>query len=146
MFTYGFQCLSISKPSLQYMGRTQPNQVKISLGLRKYPRSTPLIRALSIQKPSQLYEVYTCSLDLLRSHLSNGERGRNFYSHLLNYVNEGSLKPGNNCNRVAMCKQICSRISMYRYVLDDDYRLQYKRRLETYSDIDGVADSLQFLN
>ena len=36
-------------------------------------------------------------------------------------------------------------ISLYRYVLDDDYRLQYKRQLKTYSDLDGVADSLQFL-
>ncbi len=54
---YGFQCLSISKISLQYMDRTQANLVKISLGLRKHSRSTPLLRALSIQKPSKLYEV-----------------------------------------------------------------------------------------
>ncbi len=72
------------------MDRTQATLVKISLGLRKDSRSTPLLRALSIQKPSKLYKVY--SLDLLRSHLSNGARGRNFYSHLLNYANEGALK------------------------------------------------------
>ncbi len=90
------------------------------------------------------------SLDLLRSHLSNDAKARNFYSHLLNYCtgNEGSLNPGNNCNLVTRyIKQICSKdgISLYRYVLDDDYRLQYKRQLKTYSDLDGVADSLQFL-
>ncbi len=89
------------------------------------------------------------SLDLLRSHLSNGAKGRNFYSHLLNCCtgNEGFLNPGNNCNLVTRCKQICSTkgISLHRYVLDDDYRLQYKRQLKTYSDLDGVADSLQFL-
>ncbi len=82
-------------------------------------------RALSIQKPSKLYEVH--SLDLLHSHLSNGAKGRNFYSHLLNYCtgNEGSLNPGNNCNLVTRYKQKCSKngISLYRYVLDDDYRL-----------------------
>ena len=121
--------------------------VKNSLGLRKHSKSTPLLRAVSIQKPSKLYEVP--SLDLLRSHLSNGAKGRNFYSHLLNYCtrNEGSLNPGNNCNLVTRCKQICSKngISLYRYVLDDDYRLQYKRQLKPYSDLDGVADSLQFL-
>ncbi len=35
VLTYGFQCLSISKTSLQYMDRTQANlrQVKISCGL-----------------------------------------------------------------------------------------------------------------
>ena len=118
-----------------------------SIILYKYypPTITPLLRAPSIHKPSKLYEVY--SLDLLRSHLLNGTKGRNFYSHLLNYVNEGSLNPGNNCNLVTRYKQTCSKngISLYRYVLDDDYRLQYKRQLKTYSDLDGVADSLQFL-
>ena len=80
---------------------------------------------------SKLCAVY--SLDLLPSYLSNGAKGRNFYSHLLNYVNEGSPNPGNNCNLVTRCKQICSKncISLYRYVLDDDYRSQYKRQLKT---------------
>ncbi len=127
------------------MDRTQHNLVKIPLGLRKHSRSTPLLRPISIQKPSKLYEVY--SLDRLPSHLSSGAKGRNFYSHLQNYVNEGSLNPGNNCNLVTRCKLICSKngIPLYRYVLDDDYRLQYKRQFKTYSDLDGVADSRLFL-
>ncbi len=33
VLTYGFQCLSISKTSLQYVDRTQANLVNISLGL-----------------------------------------------------------------------------------------------------------------
>ncbi len=101
---------------------------------------------MSIQKPSKRYEVY--SLHLLRSHLSNGARGRNFYLHLLNYVNESNLKPtGNNCNLVARWRQMCSKngISLYRYVLDHHNRLQYKRQLKTYSDTDSIVDSLQFL-
>ncbi len=78
------------------------------------------------------------SLDLLRSHLSNGARGCNFYSHLLNYVSEGN--PGKCCNLVDRCRQMCIRngISLYSYVLDDDYRFQYMRQLKTHNDLDGT--------
>ncbi len=73
-----------------------------------------------------IYSDSTYYMYLIRSLLSNSARARTFYSHLLNHVNEGNLTPENNCNLVARCGQICFKngIGRYRYVLDDNCRLQ----------------------
>ncbi len=78
---YGVQAVHLNRSHLLSMDSAQASLVKTTLGLNKSSRSTPLLQALKINKPSLLY--YINSLELLEAHMKSGGNGRKLYSFLL---------------------------------------------------------------
>ena len=143
ILTYSIQCLPLTKTSVQAMDKAQSRLLKAALGLTKFCKSTPLLHALKISKISLLSDVYT--LDLIKSHFSNGAKGRCFYSYMLLQYDRGHLSSHNNL--VVRSKTICSTndISLFKYILDDSYAKECKTRMKAFVTDNGLVDSVRYL-
>jgi len=82
VLTYCCNSMYISKKSLSNMEKVQTKLLKPSVGLQKYYKSTPVLRAPNANKIETTVEI--SSLDLIRTLFSNTSRARSFYTHLLN--------------------------------------------------------------
>ncbi len=113
---YGVGAVHLNKFQLSNLDSAQASLLKTTLGLRKGSRSTPLLHALKINKPSLLYHIN--GLELFEAHMKSGPKGRKLYSFLL------SGKQDNSSNLVGCCQDFCQKneLSLYRYLSDDSYR------------------------
>lgn len=140
---YGVQCMSLTRKLLHDLDKTQSRLLKTCLGLSKYCRNTPLLRAMKINTVSLHYDIG--SLDLLKSHFANDAVGLCFYSFMISQLRKGKLSGHDTL--VNRCDKICNSYgaSFYRYILDDKYSHAFKHRLKVTVDNDGVSDSVAFL-
>ena len=77
VLTYGINCINISKTCLAKMEKLQTRLLKTGVGLHKYCRSSPVIKALNVNKIETTMDIST--LDLVRSMLCNNSRARLFH-------------------------------------------------------------------
>ena len=67
---------------LSHMETLQAKLLKAGIGVHKWSRSSPVLKALNIKKIETTIDI--SSLDLGRSLLCNGSRARSFYIYLMN--------------------------------------------------------------
>ena len=85
------------------MENLQTKLPKPSAGLHKYWKSTPVLKALNVNKIETTVEI--SSLDLMRTIFCNASRARSFYSHLLNMHVRGKLV--GDTDLITRIKTIC---------------------------------------
>ena len=85
----------------------QAKLLKAGIGVHKWSRSYPVLKALNIKKMETPIEI--CSLDLWRSLLGNGSRARSFYIYLRNMHSCGKLNGHND--PVARIRETCDKHS-----------------------------------
>ena len=72
VLTYGINCIHVSKTCLARMETLQAKLLKAGIGVHKWSRSSPILKALNIKKIETTIDI--SSLDLGRSILCNGSR------------------------------------------------------------------------
>ena len=126
------------------MEKLQTKLLKANVGLHKYCKSTPVLKALNVHKIETTVEI--SSLDLIRTIFCNTSRARSFYSHLLNMHVCGKLI--GHTDLIARVKSICFKhdVSFLKFLVDKHYadktRIDLKKR---YMLEDGWADSVRQL-
>ncbi len=133
---YGVQAVHSNRSQLLSIDSAQASLVKTTLGLRRSSRSTPLLQAVKINKPSLLY--YISSLELLEAHMKSGAKGRKLYSFLL------TAKQDNSCNFSGSLSGFLNDMSLYRHLFDDSYRALCKGNLKAFTRDNGLFDTLSF--
>ena len=117
------------------------------MGLHKYCRSTPLLRALEIVPLSML--VGTQSLNLLKSAITGSSSAASFYSHLFSKnLNCDPIAPNvptlmNAVNDFAELHDV----DVLKFILVDSYANTMKRTLKGRFPVgvDGMVDSVRTL-
>ncbi len=126
------------------METLQTKLLKASVGLHKYCKSTPVLKAMNVSKIETTVEI--SSLDLIRTIFCNNSRARSFYYHLLNMHVCGRLD--GHTDLIARVKATCFKhdISFLKFIVDKRYcdriRIDLKKR---HNIQDGMADSVRQL-
>jgi hypothetical protein len=121
VFTYGLECVTLSKNSLLSLERMQTKLLKAALGINKFCKNTPILQALKIQK-MQL------------------SRATTFYLHMMNLSSHKNL--------IYRSKTICAKygIPFLKFIIDDKYAKKavcdIKNRFPTN---DGLVDTVKQL-
>ena len=124
--------------------KVQSKLVKVSLGLHKFCRSSPLLSALGVDKIETT--VDKSSLALLKQIVDNCSGARHFYIHLLHLHSKGLLL--GHQDLVSRCSQICNRycLSLLEFLFIDDYAGKAYKHIKSHaSHEDGLSDSVRFL-
>ena len=128
---------------LNDMDKLQAKLVKATLGLSKFSRTTPLLKALNISKVINLKDVY--SLDLFKSIMFSRSRAAVFYSHIMNT----KQFKGKFNNIVTRSLHVCNEnsISIVKYLFNDQYYSCERKALKTVykPGSDGLVDSIRML-
>ena len=100
---------NVSKTCLSRMEMLQEKLLKAGIGVHKWSRSSPILKALTT--------IDISSLDLGRSILCNGSRVRSFYIYLMNMHACGQLNGHNYL--VSRIRKTCDKhnVSFLKYVL-----------------------------
>ena len=144
VLTYGINCINISKTCLAKMEKLQTRLLKTGVGLHKYCRSSPVIKALNVKKIETTMDIST--LDLVRSMLCNNSRARLFYMYIMNMQICGKL--AGHTNLLSRVQETCMKynVSFLRYVLDKSYANKVKSDIrKQYCEPDGLTDSVRQL-
>ena len=113
-----------------------------TLGLSKYSRNIPILRALNIKKISRIIDER--HLSPIKAALNNTSKSRTFYLHIMHKCQY--YRMNNHSNLLQRSKIICNsnHIMLHKYLFEESYTLKCKRRFEC--DIaDGIADSIHSL-
>ena len=138
ILSYGNDCLNIQRTDLFKMEKLQAKLIKASLGLSKYMRTTPLIRALDIRS---LINISTTNrFKLYNSIMMNGSRSAKFYTHLLR----------KNCKYTSLVSHVtdvCSTNGFSRLglLVNDEYFISCIKKLKYSGVNDGLVDSCKML-
>ena len=143
VLVYGCATINITPGAMKTLEKTQGRLVKSALGLPKYCRNTPLLKALGIRTIRQV--VNNNQLSIMRNALWNTSRARNFYMCMLKKYERGVITYKHN-SLISRCKHICDseHISLTRYIFDGTYANQCKKKINTIS-TDGLSDSIKGL-
>ena len=143
ILTYGCSAINITHRSVKSLEKTQGILLKTALGLPKNRRNSPLFAALGIEKIDQL--IKRQQLTLLRNALQGNSKARTFYMGTMRMYNQGNIDqyPASLLSR---CKRICNseRFSLHKYIFDNKYETQCKRKLKSITR-DGTVDSISNL-
>ena len=142
VLTYGINCIHVSKTCLSRMEMLQAKLLKAGIGVHKWSRSSPVLKALNIKKIETTIDI--SSLDLGRSLLCNGSRARSFYINLMNMHACGKLN-GNN-DLVSRIRETCDKhdVSFFKYVFNKNYASHVRQNILRISQ-DGLSDSVRQL-
>ena len=141
VLTYGVNCLPISKKYLNDMEKCQSMVLKSGLGLHKYCKSTPLLKAVNVHRIKTTLDI--TSLDLVKSIFNNVSRARTFYTHLLCRQERGELK--GHKNLLTRARDICctNNVSLFRFLFDKRYSSTVRNNFKNvYKVPDGLSDSV----
>ena len=117
--------------------------LKTALGIPKNRRNSPLLAALGIEKIEQL--IKRQQLTLLRNALHGNSRARTFYMGMMRLYNQRKIDQY-PVSLLSRCKRICDseQFSLHKYIFNDQYQIQCKRKLKTIKR-DGIVDSISNL-
>ena len=82
ILTWGIQCITINKTSLQELETIQTKLLKVALGIYTFCRNSPILNAMKVHKLETTLDV--SYLEFVRNVLKSNSRARSFYIHLLN--------------------------------------------------------------
>ena len=110
--------------------------LKAGIGVHKWSRSSPILKALNIKKIETTIDI--SSLDLGRSILCNGSRARSFYIYLMNMRACGQLNGHNYL--VSRISKTCDKhnVSFLKYVLMKITPAMYLRKNMFRTSHDGL--------
>ena len=142
ILTYGINCIYISAGDLEKMEKIQSRLLKAGIGIHKFCRSLPILKALNVSKIDNVVE--TSSLKLISAIFSNSSRAKTFYCYLLKKHCCDQLR--NHTDLIARVRTICSKhnVSLFKYILDTSYahRVQISIKSSTTPE-DGLCDSVR---
>lgn len=144
VMTYGLNSVHINKGSLESMEKLQSRLLETGIGLHKFCRSSPILKALYVNKIETTIEI-GC-LDLTRAIFSNNSRARCFYTYLLNMHVCGKLNGHNDL--ISRTKMVCRKnnVNLLKYIFDEMYNRSIRKEMKrNYREEDGLADSVRQL-
>ena len=142
ILTYGCSNLNLTHNDINELEKVQASLIKTALGLPKYSRNTPILRALHIKKISKILEER--HLSLTKAALHNTAKSRPFYLHIMHKCQYYHMNK--HSNLLQRAKLICNSngIMLHRYLFNESYARKCKPRFRC--DIaDGIADSIYTL-
>ena len=100
------------------METLQAKLLKAGIGVHKWSRNSPVLKALNIKK---IETIDISSLDLRRSLLCNDSRARSFYIYLMNMHACGKVNGHNDL--VSRIRETCDEhnVSFLKYVFNKNY-------------------------
>lgn len=137
---YGTHTIKKTKNGTHNLERTQSKLIKATFGLSKFCHITPLLKALRIHPISCSIECQ--GLSLLKSIFESTSRCRAFYTHA---IKEQLAGKRTSCNLIESCISTCrsNRISLPRYLIDDNYSKACQRHLKAQDRANGIVDSVR---
>ena len=140
--TYGLNTMFVTKKSIELLDKLQSRLIKTCLGLHKFCKSTPILRALHV--PTITETIEASNLQLLRSILHNSSRAKIFYTYLITNTNSPNTRLAHH-NLVSRCYQICSKydVPFLKFVFGDNSALKCIKSSRCH--VDGLADSVSYL-
>ena len=81
ILTYGCSTLILKHTDINDLKKVQTSLIKTALGLPKYSRHTPILRALNIKKISRIIDER--HLSLTKAAVHNTSKSRTFYLHIM---------------------------------------------------------------
>ena len=138
ILTYGCEAIAMSRSNLTKLESTQGKLIKTVLGLRKFSRNSPLLKALNV--PLIEKTVAFNSLNLLRSCIRHHSNATCFYSSLL--LSPASTSGLNTL--VNRCATLVPNLNFIDLVFNNSYLNAMKKSLYSY-DCDGLVDSIRIL-
>ena len=142
ILTYGCSTLNLKHTDINELEKVQASLIRTALGLPKYSRNTPILRALNIKKISRILDER--HLSLTKAALHNTSKSRIFYLHIMHKCQY--YRMNKHSNLLQRSKIICTsnHIMLHKYLFEESYALKCKRRFEC--DVaDGIADSIHSL-
>ena len=139
ILTYGCSTLNLKHTDINELEKVQASLIKTALGLPKYSRNTPILRALNIKKISRIINERHSSLT--KAALHNTSKSRTFFPHIMHKCQY--YRMDKHSNLLQRSKIICTsnQIMLHKYLFEKSYALKCKRRFEC--DIaDGIVDSI----
>ena len=142
ILTYGCSTIKLKPNDIDELEKVQTSLIKAALGLSKYSRNTPILRALKIKKIGRILDER--HLSLTRAALHNTSKSRTFYLHIMHKCQYQHMNK--HCNLLQRSKQICNSkgIMLLKYLFDESYALKCKLLFKDDSS-DGIADSIATL-
>ena len=142
ILTYGCSTIKLKPNDIDELEKVQASLIKAALGLSKYSRNTPILRALKIKKIGRILDER--HLSLTRAALHNTSKSRTFYLHIMHKCQYQHMNK--HCNLLQRSKQICNSkgIMLLKYLFDESYALKCKLLFKDDSS-DGIADSIATL-
>ena len=140
--TYGCSTLNLKHTDINELKKVQTYVIKTALGLPKYSRNTPILRALNIKKISRIIDERYLSLTKVAIH--NTSKLRTFHLHIMHKCQY--YRMNKHIKLLQRSKIICTsnHIMLHKYLFEESYALKCKRRFKC--DIaDGIADSVHSL-
>ena len=142
ILTCGINCINISAGDLEKMEEIQSRLLKAGIGIHKFCRSSPILKALNVSKIDNVIE--TSSLKLISAIFSNSSRAKTFYCYFLK--NHCCDKLRNHTDLIARVRTLYSKhnVSLYKYILDTSYAhsIQVSIKSSTTPE-DGLCDSVR---
>ena len=137
ILTYCCSTLNFKHTDINELEKAQASLIKTALGLPKYSRNTPILRALHIKKISKILKER--HLSLTRAALHNTAKSRPFYLHIINkcqyyHINKHS-------NLLQRAKLICNSngVMLHKYLFNESYARKCKLRFKC-----NVTDGIGF--
>ena len=131
ILTYGCSTLNFKHTDINELEKAQAYLIKTALGLPKYSRNTPILRALHIKKISEILEER--HLSLTKAALHNAAKSRPFYLHIMNKCQYYHMNK--HSNLLQRAKLICNSngIMLHKYLLNESYARKCKLGLSATS-------------
>ena len=136
ILTYGCSAVNITDRSVKSLEKTQGILLKTALGLPKNRRNPPLFAALGIEKIDHL--IKRQGLTLLRNALQGNSKARTFYMGMMRMYNQGNIDQY-PASLLSWCNS--ERFSLHKYIFNNKYETQCKRRLKSITR-DGTVESI----
>ena len=139
---YGINSINISAGDLGKMEKIQSRLLKAGIGIHKFCRSSPILKALNVSKIDNIIE--TSSLKLISAIFSNSSRAKTFYCYLVK--KHCCDKLHYHTDLIARVRTISSKhnVSLLKYILDTSYShsVQVSIKSPTTPE-DGLCDSVR---
>jgi hypothetical protein len=141
VLTYGLESVHMGKTVMNNVETIQGKFLKAALGLKPRCKSTPLLKALGIDRIQTHIEVQR--LSLFKSVFLSTSRTNVFYMYLLTNALQGRLSSQRNL--VTSVLQICDKynLSLANYLCDKSYKSLCKRAIKSRAPC-GLADSVKY--
>ena len=104
ILTYGCSTIKLKPNDIDELEKVQASLIKAALGLSKYSRNTPILRALKIKKIGRILDER--HLSLTRAALHNTSKSRTFYLHIMHKCQYQHMNK--HCNLLQRSNQICN--------------------------------------
>ena len=148
VFTYGCETINLTATNKHELDRTQAKLLKVSLGLPKTARTSPLLQALRVTKVSDI--INDNVLTLLKNIMPNGSRARSFYCYQYSKMKWKRYPQKNDGSLISRASEICQSqgVSLVRFLVDDKYATEAKNQNKyrfPNAGSDGLVDTINHL-